>query len=238
MTTVYLAYHNRANYTLSKHADDGPVNLLVSYPFLADFLKVRERFNIGKWSLDSGAYGAWKSGVKVDLDAFITAAVELQPDEVFGLDVINDPDGTKRNLEYMWKEGVPDAIPTFHQGSPWSALEWALSSSEKIAISAKRTKVAEWVLEVFARAWPKKVHGFAMLGKKPTDIVPFDTVDSGSWLQGPASFGVWYGFNRHVRELLRTPCPMDTDFWICVDHFRKLEKNSAWRWRRELEAIR
>lgn len=242
MTIVYLAWGSASTSTLERHANDEPVNLLVAYPFLKQFLKVRDRFNVGRWCLDSGAFSAFHSGHVIDLDEYNGACLDVlsldqcPAAEVFGLDVIQDPWGGKRNLEYAWKAGVP-AIPTWHGGDPVELLDWAASSAEKIAVSGSGLKRADglqlkdYIGQAFARVWPKKIHGFAMASRRMLRSFPFHSVDASSWTYAPAAMGMWAGFTG---KQMRVGARGIRDYWIEVVEHQKREKEAAWLWRREL----
>jgi hypothetical protein len=244
VTTVYLAWGSAADQTLSSHVGDEPVDLLVAYPFLADFQRKRHRYNINRWCLDSGAFSAFNSGLTINLDDYIAVCRDVDAVEVFGLDVIGDPVATVSNLEKMWEQDIP-AIPTYHYGSPWSALEWCCERSDKIALGggvvARRhePQKREWVRQCFARAWPKAIHGFAMGSRGILATAPFESVDASSWIFAPAAMGKWAGFTGVQMPLyLRRDDTRPRDYWLEVVEHQKRARWSAWRWRRELASVR
>ena len=120
MTKLYLAYSTAGHTSLSLY--EKPVDLLVAFPMLAGYAKRCAEYPVQEWVLDSGAFTAFNSGKVIDLDEYIATCLSCDAHEVFGLDVIGDPTATRKNNEYMWSKGV-EAIPTFHFGSPWSALD-------------------------------------------------------------------------------------------------------------------
>ena len=194
---IYLAWNPNTAYTLERHAGDVPVRLLVALPDIRAFLKVKDRFNIDQWFLDSGAFGAHNSGKPVVLDEYMAICKDTDAAEVAGLDVIGDPDGTRRNVEKMVESGI-NAIPTFHYGSDWCHLEWAVSFAPKIALGGvarmSTKKRTEWIKQCFARVYPKPMHGFGITNKGVLMDVPFHSVDASSWQLAPLRYGRWRGF--------------------------------------------
>jgi len=243
VTTLYLAWSSGCVSTLEKHYDDDPVNVLVAYPELKSFMKNRDKMNIDKWVLDSGAFGAYNSGKVIDLDDYIQVCKDLEGDvhEIFGLDVIHDAEGTRVNLEKMWKAGVP-AIPAYHQGSPEWALEWAHKNAptNKIGVGGVarwgKDRV-NWVKQIFARIWPCKVHGFGLTSGPMLKAVPFHSCDAVSWTYGPA-WGVWAGYGQNTKhEHVGAQVTSNTDYWGEVLAYRKRENYAKFRWRREMKLL-
>lgn len=241
MTTVYLAWaaNTSCHDTLRWHRDDEPIDVLVAFPELAAWEKKRHEYNVRSWCLDSGAFSAWKSGKKVKLNEFIAAAKDVDADEIFGLDVIHDYEATKRNLEAIWEAGVP-AIPTFHQSSPWSALDWCVDNAHKIALSSKGANKWPWVQECFARIWPKKVHGFAMASHKAIGTVPWHSVDASSWLFSPSKMGNWAGYRgrqQRVGVANKLGEHFKRDFWLEVVEHKKRARWASFRWRKQMAQL-
>lgn len=236
MTTLYLAYGSAAHETLSKHAGDGPVSLLVAYPELQNFLKRRHEYNVERWVMDSGAFTVMNSGGTIDVNDYAQACLAVQGDaaEIFGLDVIGDHVGTRKNNEHLWNMGI-DAIPAFHMGEPWSALD-AMKDRPKIAlggIARKGSGRELWIKQCFARVWPKKIHGFGLTARAMMALAPFHSVDSASWIFGPA-FGVWSGFTGNYAKFSIRGY---RDFWIEVEEHRKREAWAKWRWAKEMAQL-
>lgn len=244
MTTVYLAYSATADDTLDRHAVDGAVDLLVAYPELDNFLRKRERWNIRQWVLDSGAFSVFNAGKSIDVDEYIEACRSVEGDalEIFGLDVIGDHIGTRRNNERMWEAGI-DAIPTFHIGEPWEALE-AMMHRPKVALGgvARGAKGRnDWLLQCVARAWPKRIHGFGLAGRNFINLLPFHSVDASSWAFAPARCGNWAGYTGkqvHLHGTARVKGnKLSNDFWIEVLEHQRRARWAAWRWRKQLAEL-
>jgi hypothetical protein len=177
------------------------LSLLVAYPELRGFLAKREQYAIRRWCLDSGAYSAHNSGKVIVNKDFLMAAREANPDEMFGLDVIGDPHGTKHNLEEAWAAGLP-AIPTFHygHGRGWEDLEWCAEHAPagKIALGDVSGKAdsrrVPWLKKAVKRCWPTKTHAFGCASREALSAAPFHSADASSWIYAPAAMGMWAGF--------------------------------------------
>lgn len=249
MTTVLLATgpgpgKNGARYEkgMADHGELGRPALLVSYLFLKIFEKHRHRMHFRDWVMDSGAFSAWTAGAVIDLPEYIETARRLlveddQLTEVFSLDVIGDWRASLKNVETMWKAGV-EAIPTFHVGEPWDVLTSIAADYPKIALGGmvgyQRTKRDAWIGQCFARVWPKRIHGFGIMGEDALMSYPFESVDASNWELAPTAFGSWAAFggaNLKVRGGEQNLRPE-------VERILKIERKLKWRWRREMAALK
>lgn len=210
-----------------------PPALLISYAYLRDFLKHQKDFYYRDWVMDSGAFTAWRTGLAVDLQEYIDCCHRLlEKDktlvEVYGLDVIHDPEGTTRNIEEMWRQGIK-AIPTYHIGSPEEVLIEYAKKYPKIAVGgvalARGKKKEAFAEQVFARVWPKRIHGFAAASEEMVLKFPWDSVDAASWEIGPCGFGNWRAFGG--RMSIRGS---DQNLRAQVEYFLDLEEKATARW--------
>lgn len=218
-----------------------PPAVLTSFVYLHKFLRERVSYGYRDWSLDSGAYSAWASGTVIDLGEYIRKCRELLATdqklvEVFSLDVIGDWRASLKNLEFMWKAGVP-AIPCYHIGEPWDVLRCLARDYPKIALGGvakmRGKEKLMWAQRCMTAVWPKKVHGFGFGDGNHVLKVPFHSVDSTNWEIGPTSFGSWKAFNgaqlgiRGSRQNLRCE----------VLHFLELERKAQARWSKEMAEL-
>ncbi len=178
--------------------------LLVSYAYLQPFLKNRHRYRFRDWVMDSGAFTAANSGKTIVLADYMAVCHRLMAGdptlvEIFALDVIGNPQASAANCAAMWADGIP-AIPCYHWGEPEAALLAMAERYPKIAIGGVaykrgRAKI-QWAEQVFARVWPKRVHGFAFASEASVMALPFHSVDASSCEIGACWFGNWKQFGH------------------------------------------
>lgn len=213
--------------------------LLISYVYLPAFLENQHRYRYRDWVLDSGAFSAHNSGVEIKLQDYIDCCKRLMETdatltEIFGLDVIGDHEASIKNVEEMWRQGVP-AIPTFHYGSPWDVLKGLCKDYPKVAIGGcvgKRDK-DKFAQQCFARVWPHRLHGFGFGSETSLMIVPWHSVDATNWEIAACKYGTWKAFGgqrvsvRGSRQNLR----------VEVEWYLDLERRARDRWRKEMARI-
>lgn len=167
------------------------VPILISYAYwdkkTADSLL---RWGADKFRLylDSGAFTAHKQGKEIDFDEYC-AFVKDPPvpiERYFMLDVIGDPDATKRNLDRMLKKRL-NPVPVFTRGEEVKTLDDFYSVSDLVALGGVAgTPGAEsyvkWFEEEVRDGRPVHWLGFAqrdfVLHFKPTSF------DSTTWIAG------------------------------------------------------
>lgn len=168
-------------------------NWLVSYYWLNQlkedqiepFLSSKDK---GLFFLDSGAYSAWKSGVKINLFDYIAFINKWQKyfTHVVCLDVIDNPINSEVNHLIMRQmiEGV-EIIPVFHSGESFKVLDYFLkqkysyigiSPNNKWSIRAKRN----WMNRVSQYQLPS-THGFGYT-EQGLRRYSLTTADSTSWM--------------------------------------------------------
>jgi hypothetical protein len=236
--TVRTAQQVRAPNT-----DRPPVGVLVSYVYLEEFLTMYDSLHFRDWVLDSGAYSAHSLGIKLKLSEYIDTCKRVVdegkvPVETFALDVISDWRASLRNTDEMWKAGI-EAIPCFHYGEPWNVLRGMCRDYPKVAIGGcamlkPRSRKWQFVDQVFARIWPKKLHGFGFGTLDSVIRYPFHSVDASNWEIGPARFATWYQRNGKQFKMhgLTTST---TNFAWQVDNIVSWEEQARRRWEGQLE---
>lgn len=215
--------------------------LLVSYVYLKAFRKAAHLYHYRDWVLDSGAFSAHNSGQVINLQEFIDCAKEnLANDpkltEVFGLDVIGDHEASLRNVEEMWRQGVP-AIPTWHPGEPWEALVHMAKTYPKIAVGGlvrvvgkERRRLLD---QIFARVWPKKIHGFGIGAESFVMRYPFHSVDASNWEMRPVAWGIWSAYGASALKIRGSNQNLRAE----VEHFLRLEERARDRWQKEMALL-
>jgi len=222
-------------------------SVLVSYVYLKQWLKSRHEYDVRDWVMDSGAFSAFKSGKRIDLQEFINVCLELQAVdptlvEVFGLDVIDSWEAGLRNVEEMWRQGVR-AIPTYHKGEPEEVLLHLGETYPKIAVSGTggkpmhRNEKIRFFNQCLSRVWPAKVHGFAVVDAACLRALPFHSVDSSSWESGPTKWGTWRTMKGNAKGRMSVRGSKH-DLRDEVDWYLSEEQQARVRWRKQLGHLR
>jgi len=245
VTTVRLALGGGRTTTRMRSIADRRQRpaLLVSYYYLKDFLKIRERLSFRDWVLDSGAFSAKNVGAQIDLRAYAETAKELAATdasltEIFALDVIGDARATRKNTEKLWGMGI-EAIPTFHVGEKLADLRSMARDYPKIALGGSvgyKTKLA-WTTACFREVWPKRIHGFGFGSRRDVLALPWHSVDATNWELGPTAFGVWHGYSRTDRQQTLSVRGSKQDLRCEVDYFLRMEREAGHRWRNQMAEI-
>lgn len=151
------------------------LNLLIAYPYLKkEYLSdmaglVKE----GKcrFLLDSGAFTCHSLGIKVTVDEYCKFLDSLpwKPWRYFMLDVIGDPEATRRNYEIMLERGY-DPIPIFTQGDSYDSLEYFYSKSDLVGIGGlvipDKKKVQAFISETMHHINGRKCHWLGITDDK------------------------------------------------------------------------
>ena len=229
----------KGKHEVPKIPEDRAPALLVSYVYLEPFLKNQSRYCYRDWVLDSGAFSAHNSGKEIRLQDYIDKAKQLRDSdptlsEVFALDVIGDWRASIRNTEEMWRQGI-EAIPCWHAGEPEDVLRGIARDYPKIALggvaktrAAAKKKIAE---QVFARVWPKKIHGFGFGSEDMVLAFPWHSVDATNWEMGPCAFGRWNAFGkmsvRGSKQNLRAE----------IEYYLDVERRARIKWRKQMAEL-
>lgn len=189
-------------------AATGRLNLLVAYPYVtSDVLAlVRELGPHVRWTLDSGAYTAWKSGTPIELDDYckFLEALPVKPWRYFTLDVLGEPEGTLRNYETMLARGFKP-VPIYTRGSDPKMLDHYYQTSDVVGLGGlvdTRASTREvYVHAMIKRNAGRRVHllGFTSL-KHLKALRPY-MCDSSNW-EGAARYGgadVYMGYGKFAR---------------------------------------
>lgn len=186
--------------------------ILVSYVYLEPFLKFKHRYHYRDWCMDSGAYSAWNSGKKIDIDKYVDTCLEIRSkdktlSDIIALDVINDGKTSKmetakqslKNALHMKERGV-EAIPVFHFGEDYGILAEYCAAFDKVGLSCRFGELVDDSIkfydQCFARSWPKRFHSFGWMEDFVAVKWPFHSLDSASWRLQPSAFGYWRKFGR------------------------------------------
>lgn len=215
-----------------------PPCVLVSYVYYnSGFSERRKDYEFRDWSLDSGAFTAFHAKKVIDLQQYIEFCKERlandpELEEVFSLDVIGDYKASIRNTEEMWRQGVP-AIPVFHVGEPWSVLNDMAKTYPKISFSSgglMSKQKATWIQQVFARAWPARIHGLAISDETSVLSAPFHSVDASTWILRAQGFGSWHLYGN-------IPLRGTNNLASQVEYYLKLQDRARVKWKKEMAVL-
>lgn len=142
---------------------------------------------------DSGAFSAATKGAEinlVDYAAWLTEWKDLIT-VAATLDVIGDPQATRRNTEALEAMGHK-VLPVFHTGTPWEVLHDLCQRYTYVALggmvpyTADPRGVMRWLIGCFkiAREYGTVFHGFGQTRTSTLAALPFYSADSSTWGSG------------------------------------------------------
>lgn len=128
-----------------------------------------------RFLLDSGAFTAHTTGREIRLDDYckFIESLPFKPWRYFSLDVIGDPEKTRKNYDTMVERGF-SPIPIFTQNDDISSLEYFYSKSDVVGlgglVTGDKKKVRKFVAEMMRHVNGRRVH---WLGFTDTDFVNY-----------------------------------------------------------------
>lgn len=195
--------------------------------------------------LDSGAFSFF-GGAKTDLNEYVSKYIKFINDWdvklFFELDIYQligkvDTDIINQRIE---KETGKQTMPVFHYFLGTDYYKQICEEYNYIAISASGMYASKWTrqnpeklrkLIDYAHSKGVKVHGLGYTKMTMLDKMPFDSVDSTSWIGGNR-FGMvyeWNGkrFNKHQRDgkNVKTNQVAKHNFYEWVKFSKYAEKN-------------
>lgn len=206
-------------------------NVLESFAYqCSHFDRYRPTWKSG--FLDSGAFTEMTQGEPIDLGEYI--AFCQQHGEFYDLianldDIRGDVAKSQRNHQRMLDAGIK-ALPVFHQGEPWSALDEAVAAAPEryIGIGFQRpiNNAERWLEEVFSRVPSDvRVHGFAMTSYLQ---YPFASVDSSTWVY---EWKALMAVQGQGADALRCLTPGEL-LGIVVKKYERMEPKRRWNGKR------
>jgi hypothetical protein len=226
--------------------ENKPLAILVSFAYLRGWRQIGAYFRRpSALMLDSGAFTAYTLGKPVDHDALIREAHRPEWTEAVGLDVIGDWQATRRNAEREAAMGATKMMPTFHLGDPWEALEFYCERFPKVAIGgmvgAPKLDVLRFLGQVFARAWPKRLHSFGRCEEEILSRFPFESADAVTWAMASSAYGRFLYKKRGVAT--QKALKVGRDMVVCgvqqyMDAIWRREQTLKARWAAELAPLR
>lgn len=135
--------------------------------------------------LDSGAFSAWKRGLRIELSDYMDYIQKYHINKYFNLDVVGNPEATAKNQIIMEAAGF-NPIPVFHYGEPWELLDQLVAKYPLIGLGGTvglplREK-EYWFRCVFTRHPEGNFHGLGFANEKLLKQFPFASTDSVWWI--------------------------------------------------------
>ena len=166
-----------------------PRNALVSYHYFKDY--DLDRLAGLRLIGDSGAFSAATQGATITVEDLVRWARQWRHRLcwVAALDVIGDPDATRRNWHRMVDVHGIDAVPTLHYGSPPQAMDYYAARGVDFmglggAVGRPAPTQMRWLVQMFKYARDRhpdmRFHGWGMTHRDITAL-PFFSVDSSGW---------------------------------------------------------
>jgi len=136
--------------------------------------------------LDSGAFSAFRSGAKIDLNDYISFLKTSGKsfDAYANLDVIGNAEASLKNQEKMDKAGL-FAIPTFHYGEDFEYLKFYIKKYSYVALGGMVPLSGSQFLRPWIDSCWKiiggtkvKIHGFGLTNLELVQQYPWHSIDS------------------------------------------------------------
>ena len=171
------------------------LNILVAWPYLKPDLieMIRKNKKYIRLFVDSGAFTAWKKGQVYSVEEYMGFLDSIKDIawRYFALDVIGEPEGTKKNLDIMLAKNYKP-VPVFTRGESLSELKHLLDVSDVIALGGLVGTKGNtgFVKGILKHVDPRRTH---WLGFTRVPFVKFYkpySCDSSSWETG-GRYGVF-----------------------------------------------
>jgi len=184
------------------------LNILIAYPYWKQRVtgrlqKFKEKIPVSL-IVDSGAFTAWNTGMKITLDGYLSflKSVEcMRPFHYVQLDVFGDPHKSFDNLLEMHAQGFKDTMPVFTRGESIARLEQFYEMTDYIMFGGIVTgggnyQYVKWYLN---RNKDRDCHWLGFVDMRFIRDYRPRSVDSSSWKAG-SRFGVlhWYNGNGNM----------------------------------------
>lgn len=167
-----------------------PYNILASYHYFKNKIEVLKKSIDLRHDLfiDSGAFSAANSGKEINIDDYCAFLKEVNAVNYASLDVLGNAEETMKNYKYMVEKHSLKPIPTFHMGSPITALREILALNPSyIALGGLvfspgiENHCDEVWSVILSEAKGLRVHGFGLTNIELMKRYPWYSVDSSSF---------------------------------------------------------
>lgn len=188
------------------------------------YTDLKKKYGFKKLFIDSGAFGAFTRGLKINIEQYIYFIKQCNCDYYACLDVINSAERTKENLKYMESKGLKP-IPVFHYGEDMIYLKEYCEKYEYVGLGGvamlqSRPELLKTWLDRIFHDYPKtKFHGFATTSFKIMKNYPWYSVDS-------STFNVGEKFKQLVTPFGRIQVGENTEY---DNHITKLQEGKLER---------
>jgi len=151
---------------------------------------------------DSGAFSADNAGAQVSIDEYAAWLDRWghMLDLYVNLDVIGNVSATRRNQEILESLGL-HPVPVVHGGAPAEVMEDYCARYPYVALGGmvmkggQAARMMRWIVQMhlIAKKHGTKLHGFGNTRIEIAKLVPWESVDSSSWMMGGrrGAVGLW-----------------------------------------------
>lgn len=165
------------------------LHILAAYPYMNDKMisLIKEHKQDIMFTLDSGAFTAWKANKEIKLDDYCKyiESLPFMPDHYFMLDVIGDPHKTLKNYEMMLSRGFKP-VPIFTRGEDISILEDYFKTSDVVGIGGLVGTPGNkgFVKGIMQHVKNRKVHWLGFTSLDYVQALRPYSIDSSGWATG------------------------------------------------------
>lgn len=166
------------------------LNVLIAYPYLKQNVLdtlASHRDKI-RFLMDSGAFTAFSGGKPIALDDYCGFIRDLpfKPWRYFTLDVIGDPEATRRNYRVMLERGF-EPVPICTAGGDYAEMDEYFKTSSLVGIGGlvhqKPATKLRMVAQAMKAANGRNLHLLGFTGSQEIKKFRPYSADSSSWLQ-------------------------------------------------------
>lgn len=164
-------------------------NILTSFFYKNDSLKLLNEWTYDRLFLDSGAFSAYTQDKTINLDVYaeFIKQYESKITHYANLDVIGDAEKTFENYKLLKAKGLKP-MPVYHYGEARSYLKRYIDEGESyIALGGmvgKQNSFTCQLEELFDQYSHIKFHGFGLSNPVHVNKYPWYSVDSSTWSTG------------------------------------------------------
>lgn len=187
-----------------------PVDALVSFHYYRrdDLMRAVTEPRHLRLIGDSGAFSAWSQGAPVQLSEYAAWCLKWRHTLcwVAALDVIGDPDATRRNWQIMRDDYGLDTVPTLHAGADPKNLDGYADAGVDYCGLGGLVGIAprafRWLISVFRYARDNhpgmRFHAWGVTNRQILEALPFYSADSSGIMGQAYRYARLRLFNPHT----------------------------------------